>query len=170
MKKSIILLFAVSVSLFSCKKVVEELEAIGKFTSTISGDVSKQFDGNAAFVHTITVQGTPKGSSLVIGLSLLTDQSETIGLSLLDNSISGISAGTYELNSSGIGTTFVPVYTNGQVVYALPDATKTNKITINSVKDLRVEGTFEVNLIEASTQKAIKIAGAFDAVGTTESK
>lgn len=168
MKKLALLLLITPFILFSCQDALDELSSIGTFQSTFTGDLAQQFDGEAVFVHTITEQATPQGSSLIIALSKASSQDEAIGLSLTDETTVGITAGTYELNSSGSGTIFLPIYTASQVTYGIPDPLKTNKLIISSVENLRVKGSFEVNLIEISSQKSVKIVGTFDALGTTE--
>ena len=170
MKKKTLLLFVLPIMLFSCKDAIDELSNIGTFKSTISGDVTEQFDGEAGFVHTLTVDATPKGSSLIIALSKVSDKNTAIGLSLIEDATDGIAVGSYSISSSSSGTAFIPVFTKDNVVYSLPDLTKTNNITISSVENLRVKGSFEVNLIEPTTQKAVKIVGTFDSVGITENK
>lgn len=170
MKKIALLILVTPLVLFSCQETLDELSTIGTFKSTFTGDVAQQFDGEAAFVHAITEQATPQGSSLIVALSKVSSQDEAIGLSLTNDTVDGITTGTYELNSSGSGTVFIPVYTNDQETYGLPDPLKTNKVTISSVENLRVKGSFEVNLIEITSQKSTKIVGTFDAVGTTENK
>lgn len=170
MKKTLFILMLTPLLLFSCKDAIEELSNIGTFTSTITGDVEKQFDGKAGFVHTITAIAIPKGSTLVIALTLVSNQSEAIGLSLISDSSDGIATGSYVTNTSGATAVFVPVYTVDNVTYSLPDLGKINKITVTSVENLRVKGSFEVNLIEPSTQKAVKIVGTFDCAGITENK
>lgn len=170
MKKLILLLLVAPIVLFSCQETLDQLASIGTFKSTFTGDVAQQFDGEAVFVHTITEQATPQGSSLIIALSKASSQDEAIGLSLTNQTTVGITAGTYELNSSGSGTIFLPIYTASQVTYGIPDPLKTNKLIISSVENLRVKGSFEVNLIEATSQKSIKIVGTIDAIGTTENK
>jgi hypothetical protein len=167
MKKIIPILLLASI-LFSCKDALEELSTIGTFTSTLTGDVEKQFDGTAAFVHSIKVNTTPNGSSLAVILSKTTNQSEFIALTLSDDSTNGIPAGTFSLASTGSGVLFVPVYVTATENYAFPDVSKTNQVVISSVGDTQVKGTFEVNLIDIDTQKAVKITGTFNALGKTE--
>ncbi len=168
MKKILPILFALSFLLFSCKETLDELTSIGTFSSTITGDVEKQFDGTAAFVHTITASGTDQGSLLAIVLSKVTDQSEIIGLGITNFLADGVSVGTYNVGNTEL--IFLPTYQVDQENYSLPDITKTNQVIISSVNDTRVKGSFEINLIEITTQKTVKIIGTFDALGTTETK
>ena len=168
MKKSILLLLAIPFLLFSCKDAIEELSSIGTFKSTFTGDVAQQFDGTAAFVHSIKVNTTPNGSSLAIVLSKATNQDELIALTLSNSSTDGITAGTYSYDALGGGTLFIPFYSNEQESYALPAVTLKNEVIISSVIDSRIKGSFEINLIEITSQKAVKIVGTFDALGTTE--
>lgn len=165
MKKLMLILLAIPFLLFSCEETLNELSTIGTFQSTITGDIEKEFDGTAAFVHTITT-AAPEGSILAIGLSKLSDQSEIIALGVSNLLADGVNVGTYNLGSSE--TLFLPSYTVGQESYNLPDPTLTNKIVISSVENTRIKGTFEVNLIEFTSQKTVKIVGTFDALGTTE--
>ena len=169
MKKSILLLLALPFLLFSCEDALEELSSIGTFKSSITGTVEHQFDGTAAFVHAINVTDTPIGSTLGIVLSKTTDQSESIALPLYDTETGGIQPGTYNYSiGGGSEIQFTPVYTVDNVTYAFPDATKTNRIIISSVGNTQVKGEFELNLMELTTQSAVKITGTFHALGTTE--
>lgn len=164
MKKSLLILLAAPFFLLSCQETLDELSSIGTFKSTFTGDVAQQFDGSAAFVHNITT-AAPEGSILAIGLSKLSDQSEIIALGVSNLTADGVNVGTYNLGSSE--TLFLPSYTVGQESH-LPDPTLTNEIVISSVDNTRVKGTFEVNLIEVTSLKKVKIIGTFDALGTTE--
>lgn len=169
MKKSILILLAVPFLLFSCKEVLDELASIGTFKSTFTGDVAQQFDGTAVFVHSIKINTTPNGSSLGIVLSKTSNQDELIALTLTNTSTDGIIAGTYNSDASASGSTlFAPLYSVGQESYSLPDVTLKNQVIISSVGDTIVKGSFEINLIEISSQKTVKIVGTFDALGTTE--
>jgi len=168
MKKTILLLLALPFFLLSCKDALDDVKSIGTFTSTITGDVEKQFDGTAAFVHTITSSGTDQGSLLPIALSKVTDQSEAIGLGLANFLADGVKEGTYNFGNTEL--IFLPTYVVDQANYSVPDPTKTNQVIITSLTDVRVKGSFEVNLIELTTQKSVKIVGTFDALGTTETK
>lgn len=168
MKKSLLILAAIPFLLFSCKDAIEEISTIGTFKSTITGTVEHQFDGTAAFVHTINVNDTPIGSTLGITLST-TDLNELIALPLYDTETSGIQAGTYNYSlGGGSEIQFTPVYTVDNVTYSIPDGTKTNRVIISSVGNTQVKGEFELNLIELTTQNAVKITGTFHALGTTQ--
>lgn len=170
LKKSTLLVAVLAIALFSCKKVVEEIQSIGTFTSTFTGAISQQFDGKAAFVHTIRKTSTPNGSALVVTLSKENDQSESIILTLSNTATTGIDGGTYTVNASAGSTdVFLPVYTNtGSTDLYIVDDRAVNSITLTSVESLRVKGEFELNLITASlTPQTVTIKGSFDAAGTT---
>lgn len=169
MKKLVFILLVTPILLFSCQETLDELASIGTFKSTFTGDVAQQFDGTAAFVHSIKVNITPNGSSLGIVLSKASNQDELIALTLTNTSTDGIIAGTYSYDAlSGGSTLFVPFYNVDQESYSVPDVTLKNQVIISSVGDTIIKGSFEVNLIEFSSQKTVKIVGTFDALGTTE--
>ena len=170
LKKSTLVVAVLALTLFSCKKAVEEIQSIGTFTSTFTGAISQQFDGKAAFVHTIRKNSTPNGSGLVITLTKENDQSESIVLTLSNTGTTGIEAGTYTVNANpGTTDVFLPVYTNtGSPDLYIVDDRASNSITLTSVESLRVKGEFELNLVTASlTPKNVTIKGSFDAAGTT---
>ena len=170
MKKIIPILLALPLFLFSCDSV-DDLLSTGQFDSKITGSVTKDFNGEAAFIHKITVDGTPQSSKLTIALSTIESQSESIGFELYEEgNIDGIVAGTYTSNAAGTtGPVFTPVYLNGQELW-FADGSSTNKIVISSVGGTIVKGTFELNLTDLLGTEKIKIVGTFNAVGTTETK
>jgi len=164
-----ILLFATV--LFSCKDAIEELSTIGTFTSTITGNVEKQFDGQAAFVHIINESTTPNGSLLTIALSHVTDQSEIISLSISNITTDGIAAGTYKVDiQDNKGHVFFPFYETEALTYNLPVPSSVNTITLSSVADFRIKGEFAINVFDVVSNKTVKIVGTFDAAGKTETK
>lgn len=169
MKKLALLLLVAPIALFSCQETLDQLASIGTFKSTFTGDVAQQFDGTAVFVHSIKINTTPNGSSLGIVLSKASNKDELIALTLTNTSTDGVIAGTYNYDAiAGGSTLFAPLYNVGQESYSLPNVTLKNQVIISSVGDTIVKGSFEVNLIEISSQKSVKIVGTFDALGTTE--
>ena len=168
MKKIYLLLLALPFILFSCDSV-DDLLSTGQFDSKITGSITKDFNGEAAFVHAITVTGTPQSSSLAIGLSTVASQSESIVLGITeDGNIDGILAGTYTFNASTTtGPQFLPSYIVDQDIW-YPDPSAVSKVVISSVGESIVKGTFELNLIDALQTDKIKIIGTFNAIGTTE--
>lgn len=171
MKKSFLILLALPFLLLSCEDALDDIKSIATFESTITGDVEKQFDGNAAFVHSITESTTPNSSVLTIALSHLTDQSEAIGLSVSNVTADGIVAGTYEVAIlDNKGHVFLPGYITETDNYIVPVPSSVNTVTISSVTDLRVKGSFEINLLDVISNKTVKIVGTFDAAGKTETK
>lgn len=169
MKKSLLILLVLPIVLFSCKDALDDLTSIGTFKSTFTGDVEKQFDGTAVFVHSIKINTTPQGSTIAIVLSKATNQSELIALTLTNSNTDGVVAGTYNYDVLGGGTTlFVPAYKTDVDSYILPDVSLTNQIIVSNVGDTSVKGSFEINLIELTSQKTVKIVGTFNALGTTE--
>ncbi len=169
MKKSLVILIIIPVMLFSCKKTLEELSTIGTFTSTISGNVSGQFDGSAAFVHNITANTTPNGSLLSVALTKASDQTQVITLTLTNSSKTGIVAGTYDYDlGSNSDDLFIAAFKNDQETYSVPAQSLISRITLTSVEDLRVKGEFELNLVDLVSNETVKIVGTFDAAGITE--
>ncbi|MCF6360655.1 MAG: hypothetical protein L3J29_07825 [Cyclobacteriaceae bacterium] len=168
MRKAQLLLILISVSFMSCKEAIEELNSVGKFTSTITGSVDKEFNGQAVFVHGMITSSTPQTSSLVIVLSQDANSDEVITLSLTKEGATGIAKGTYLYDISGTGTLFIPSYTNGNGLYSIPVPAEANTITITDVQDLIIKGNFEINLMDVTTNNTVKIAGTFDALGKTE--
>lgn len=170
MKKIILILLALPLFLFSCDSV-DDLLSTGQFDSKITGSVTKDFNGEAAFVHLITIDGTPQSSSLTIGLSTIESQDESIALDLTEiGNIDGIEAGTYTVDAAGTtGPIFTPLYINGQELW-FADGSLTNRVVISSVGGSIVKGTFELNLTDLLGTEKIKIVGTFNAVGTTETE
>lgn len=164
MKKIILILLALPLFLFSCDSV-DDLLSTGQFDSKITGAITKDFNGQAAFEHKITIDE----SSLTIALSTIASQEEAIALALIeDGNIDGIVAGTY--NYDAAGSIFIPLYTKDQGLW-FPDGSLTNKIVISSVGETIVKGTFELNFNDDILLQGekIKIVGTFNAVGTTTS-
>lgn len=169
MKKINLILLALPFLLFSCDSV-DELLSTGQFDSKITGSITKDFNGEAAFAHIITVDGTPQSSSLTIALSTIESQSESIALGLNEEgNIDGIAAGTY--NYDAAGSIFFPIYSKDQALW-YPDGSLTNKVVLSSVGGTIVKGTFELNLNDDITLQGekIKIVGTFSAVGTTKTE
>jgi len=171
MKKILLILFALPFFLSSCEDTLDSITSIATFESAITGDVEKQFDGTAAFVHVINESTTPNGSILSIALSLATDQSELISLTVSNVTTDGIAAGTYKVGVlDNKGHVFLPFYETEAITYNLPVPSAINTITISSVTDLRVKGEFEINVFDVVSNKTVKIVGTFDAAGKTETK
>ena len=165
MKKIILILLALPLFLFSCDSV-DDLLSTGQFDSKITGALTKDFNGQAGFVHSFPGDGT-QSSSLTIALSTVASQEEGIVLGLIeDGNIDGIEAGTY--NYDAAGSIFFPVYSKDQALW-YPDGSLTNKVVISSVGETIVKGTFELNFNDDILLQGekIKIVGTFNAVGTT---
>ena len=167
MKKIILILLALPLFLFSCDSV-DDLLSTGQFDSKITGSVVKDFNGQAAFVHSFPGDGIQQSSSLLIALSTIESQDESIALDLTEvGNIDGIEAGTYNVDAPGTtGPIFTPLYINGQELW-YADGSLTNKVVISSVGESIVKGTFELNLTNLLQTEMIKIVGTFNAVGTT---
>jgi len=168
MKKINLILLVLPFILFSCDST-DDLLSTGQFDSTFTGSITKEFNGEAAFVHVLVVSSTPKGSSLAIGLSTVANQDENITLTVGESdNTDGIVAGTYILDSNATsGPLFLPSYVNGQEIW-FPNESLTNKIIISSVGNNLVKGSFEINMIKGTSQlDEITIKGTFNAVGTT---
>jgi hypothetical protein len=144
-----------------------------KFNAAISGtSVNKTWDGSAAFAQVISTTSGSEGSILGIDLSNTNDPDDKIILSISDlGNVTGIEAGTYNYEVSGTSSSNIVLSLSYETTgnsYFLPLAGQKNQIIISKTTDLRMEGSFEVNLTDdVIGTNSVKITGTFDAIGGT---
>jgi hypothetical protein len=174
MKKSYLLLLVLPFILSSCDVTLEDLASAGTFDAAISGtSVNKSWDGTAAFAQVISTSSGAEGSILGIDLSNSSDPDDKITLTITDlGNITGIETGTYNYEIPGTGSSSIIlslIYETKDNLYSFPIVGLKNQIIITKTTDLRMEGSFEVNLTDdVLGTNSVKITGTFDAIGATK--
>ena len=173
--KNLQLLALLSILFFSAcstvdDEVIEDAFLDGNFEATLSGDISKNFNGEATFVHAIltTKSEFENGSSLAISLMNEDDEDELITILVGQiGDLNGIDKGTYNVNldaEDGDPLVNIGAFLTGSSGIFVNES---GSVTLTKIGGNTVEGTFTAQLTNFNGTTT-KVSGEFTAKGITE--
>ena len=154
----------------ACGDLINEIEDAlsSSFDASVTGDVSSSFSGNATFVSSVVESQSPQSSSIVIELENVDNPDEVVQLSIvLSNTTAGVTTGTYAYDVNSTSVLVSGSYNNTDNSFIIPDPTATNQVILSKVEGSRVEGTFNLTLVNVLGDK-VTVTGSFSALGFTQ--